>query len=522
MTSGAKAQTGVVKTSVVTLSGDATGPSNANTVAKINGSPLGTTTGATTGYVLTWNGSAWVPAAISASSVTMGGDVTGNSATSTVAKIQGSAVAATAPTSNQVLQWNGTAWTPTTLSSAGVTSFNTRTGAVVPANADYLAVASGGLTGATNATRYVGGTTNGSPASGTFAVGDFIVDATASIWVCTTAGTPGTWSSTISNHMTLRSATATAKYNEITLFQGSTASQTISAAASPIDSTTWTIINNSTVPVTAGFSSNAMYPLGSASSVTSLTVAVNAVYSFVNYNGGNWYMVASNNIANLQGTLAVANGGTGLTSLGTAGQVLTVNSGATGLQYSTPTTTTSVTMGGDVTGNSATSTVAKIQGSAVAATAPTSNQVLQWNGTAWTPATFSSGAPGTTVSSYITADITGLSSGYYAVTSISLTAGTWLINYQMGAYGTGATWPINPLVGIINTGSAGALSGVYATPNANGLYNSWSGSLTYVASTTITIYLYVWTNTTGSVTIKASNSITSSPGATGIVAVRTA
>jgi hypothetical protein len=39
------------------------------------------------------------------------------------------------------------------------------------------------------------------------------------------------------------------------------------------------------------------------------------------------------------GILPVANGGTGLTTLGTAGQVLTVNSGATALQYSTPTVT---------------------------------------------------------------------------------------------------------------------------------------------------------------------------------------
>ena len=39
---------------------------------------------------------------------------------------------------------------------------------------------------------------------------------------------------------------------------------------------------------------------------------------------------------NLSGTLSVASGGTGITSLGTAGQVLTVNSGATGLQWSTP------------------------------------------------------------------------------------------------------------------------------------------------------------------------------------------
>lgn len=49
------------------------------------------------------------------------------------------------------------------------------------------------LTGATAATRYVGGTASGAPASGTFAVGDFVIDQTGSEWVCTTAGTPGTW-----------------------------------------------------------------------------------------------------------------------------------------------------------------------------------------------------------------------------------------------------------------------------------------------------------------------------------------
>jgi len=48
----------------VTLAGDVTGASGSNTVIKINGSPLGTTTGATDGYVLTWNAtsSTWVPA----------------------------------------------------------------------------------------------------------------------------------------------------------------------------------------------------------------------------------------------------------------------------------------------------------------------------------------------------------------------------------------------------------------------------------------------------------------------------
>lgn len=50
-----------------------------------------------------------------------------------------------------------------------------------------------GLTGATAATRYVGGTAAGAPASGTFAIGDYVVGQDGAFWACITAGTPGTW-----------------------------------------------------------------------------------------------------------------------------------------------------------------------------------------------------------------------------------------------------------------------------------------------------------------------------------------
>jgi hypothetical protein len=50
-----------------------------------------------------------------------------------------------------------------------------------------------GLTGATATSRYVGATTSGAPTSGTFNVGDFIVDQTGTFWVCAIAGSPGTW-----------------------------------------------------------------------------------------------------------------------------------------------------------------------------------------------------------------------------------------------------------------------------------------------------------------------------------------
>lgn len=50
-----------------------------------------------------------------------------------------------------------------------------------------------GLTGATENTRLVGATTSGAPVSGTFAVGDVVVDVTGQLWVCTVAGSPGTF-----------------------------------------------------------------------------------------------------------------------------------------------------------------------------------------------------------------------------------------------------------------------------------------------------------------------------------------
>lgn len=50
------------------------------------------------------------------------GDVTGPLDNTTVGKIQGRNVANTAPTSNQVLTWNGSAWTPTSLTPAQITN----------------------------------------------------------------------------------------------------------------------------------------------------------------------------------------------------------------------------------------------------------------------------------------------------------------------------------------------------------------------------------------------------------------
>lgn len=62
-----------------------------------------------------------------------------------------------------------------------------------------------GLTGATAAARFAGATTSGAPTSGTFAAGDFTVDQTGNIYVCTVAGTPGTWVSIAVNYAAITS-----------------------------------------------------------------------------------------------------------------------------------------------------------------------------------------------------------------------------------------------------------------------------------------------------------------------------
>jgi hypothetical protein len=54
-------------------------------------------------------------------------------------------------------------------------------------------IISTGTTGATYATRWVGSTTSGSPTTGYGVVGDFITTQDATIWICTVAGSPGTW-----------------------------------------------------------------------------------------------------------------------------------------------------------------------------------------------------------------------------------------------------------------------------------------------------------------------------------------
>jgi len=182
----------------------------------------------------------------------------------------------------------------------------------------------------------MGATSAGAPTSGTFAVGDFIIDDTATVWICTAAGTPGTWSPSIQSSVVVRSATATAGQGELTIYGTSgTSGQTITLPANPQNGALYQIKNLSpyTVNILGGTQSISISGTIYGAS-TPYTIPLNCAYTFF-YTGGVWYCMVTTDLAKMGNLLPTTSGGTGLSTIGTAGQALVVNSGATGLTYAT-------------------------------------------------------------------------------------------------------------------------------------------------------------------------------------------
>jgi len=106
----------------LSMAGDVTGTTDAANVSKIQGHPVSNWE-PEPGQVLQYSGdySMWLPTTLSGGGTTLSGDVTGAAASTTVAKIQGRAVASTAPANGNVLAWNAGAgaWGPSAPSAGG-------------------------------------------------------------------------------------------------------------------------------------------------------------------------------------------------------------------------------------------------------------------------------------------------------------------------------------------------------------------------------------------------------------------
>lgn len=57
----------------------------------------------------------------------------------------------------------------------------------------FPSVGASGLPGAAAGSRLAGGIVSGPPVTGTFGFLDLVPDGSGAVWVCTAAGSPGTW-----------------------------------------------------------------------------------------------------------------------------------------------------------------------------------------------------------------------------------------------------------------------------------------------------------------------------------------
>jgi hypothetical protein len=103
------------------------------------------------------------------------------------------------------------------------------------------------LTGAVAATRYVGGTATGAPVAGTFEKGDLAVAQDGGLWVCTTAGSPGTWTAASGATPTLAAVlavgnAASAKITTLTAGTASTDATNLTQVTTGVGGVMWSTV----------------------------------------------------------------------------------------------------------------------------------------------------------------------------------------------------------------------------------------------------------------------------------------
>lgn len=361
--------------SPLSLTGDVSGLLNATTVQQIQNRPLDASLASLSvldaSKVLTWNGSQWaaqnVPAftlpntgngrilignGSTVNSVTVSGDISlANDGTTQLTGLQGKMLSASNPLTDQILRYNGSAWVPSTVLPAGDLEASTNTltnlqGRSVLASSPTI----------NNVLTWTGTAWEPKPIS-TFSLpntgnGAILVGNGTNVNTVTVTGDV----SLLSNGTT-----------QITRLQGETVSATSPAANQVLKYNGSSWIADSLLGVgDLNASTNTLQSLQGQP----LSMASPSLNNVLTWTGTAWQPqpIPSFSLPNTaDGQLLVGNGST-------------VNT---------------VSLSGDVSlTNSGTTTVNRLRGVTVNATAPVASQVLQYDGTQWTPTTIASSLNG--------------------------------------------------------------------------------------------------------------------------------
>lgn len=299
--------------------------------------------------------------------VQLAGDLGGTAAAPIVAKLQGATLSSSSPTTGQVLKYNGTAWVPD---------------AVVLAEAQTLS-----LSGTTV-------TLSGTNSSVTLpAVGDATSSTTGKVQLAGDLGGVAT-SPNVVKIQGIPVSTATPTIGQVLKYDGTSYVPNSSILAE----TQVLSLSGSTLSI-SGTSSSVVLPSSTSSSVGLMqlagdlggTATVPKVVGIqgipvatttpvtgqvLKYDGTNY--VPSNSIMTETQTLGLS--GSTLTISGTnSSVVIPIAADAT------TSTNGILRLAGDLGGTAASPLVAKIQGKTVSSTAPTTGQVLKFDGTQWAP-----------------------------------------------------------------------------------------------------------------------------------------
>ena len=494
---------------IVQLAGDLSGTAAAPTVKGINGTAL---SALTTG-ILKNTTATGVPSIAVASDFpvlnqnttgtaasftgSLAGDVTGTQGATVVTKLQGKAVSTTAPTNGQVLKYNTTtsAWEPntdsgisTTLNSANILVGNASNVATAVAmsgdatmdNAGALTIGASKITSA----KILDGEIANADVSATAAIaGTKISPDFGAQNVVTTGYLLGDDLYALGSDLFLGNPFLTIP-GAITFNDGvSSSSNSVKLIAPATVSTSYTL----TLPAAAGTTGQVLKTDASGNlSWTTITTsdATTTATGKVQLAGDFSGTATAPTVKGINGTAlsGLATGilknttSTGVPSIAVAADFPTLNQNTTGSAASF-----TGSLAGDVTGTQGATTVGKLQGRAVSATAPTNGQVLKYNTTnsAWEPAAEAGGISTTLNSANI---LVGNASN--VATAVALSGDATITNSGVLSIGTGKVTSTNILDGTIITGDI-STGGVTSTNILDGTIITGDISTGGVTSTNI-------------------------------------